>query len=194
MKITLHTNTGIEVQLQPALFQTASSRGSGHSGDTLAVPFAPVGAGLLKTVRRNGVVATSTALLALEHTAIGVLYACGDGHLAALVFDLAEHEVRRWLAAGQCSGSLPLALTHAGQSQLVLIPTDDDIIRLAEYKDACAPATSDDLVAAMQAIVGQFDDAAMLSRWGVDIARLASGSVSLLTPSHALEGAAAALH
>lgn len=190
MKITLHTNTGIEVQLQPALFQAASSCDAGQSGDSLTVPCAPVGAGLLKTVRRNGGIATTTALLALEHTAIGVLYACGDGHLVAMVFDLAEPEVRRWLDAAQRGGSLPLGLTNADESQLVLIPADEDIARLAEYQGACVPATSDELVLAMQAIVSQFDDAATLARWGVDIARLASGSVSLLTPSHALESAA----
>lgn len=194
MKVTLQTSTGIDIQLQPARFQTIRGNINGNPADAEAAPAAPVGAGLMDAVARAGNVPTATALLTLSRSSMGVLYACCSGNLAVLVFDLGEPEVRTWLDTARRTGHLPVVLAGGGRAKLVRVPLDEDIERLAERAIDCAPANADDLTTALQAVVAQIEDGEVLASWGVDIARLKQGSVSLLTPTHALTRASQPVH
>lgn len=194
MKVSLQTRTGIKVRLQPAYFRTVQRHSGGTSSEAEAAPTVLVDGGLIEASTRAGGVPTTTALLTLPHSSIGVLYACSGGNLAVLLFDLGEPEVGTWLAQATRVGHLPLVLSAGGKAKVVHVPTDVDIDNLADRARASKPARVEDLTTAMQLALAQIDDGTQLAEWGVDVDRLTHGSVSLLTPAAFADDASTTVH
>jgi len=194
MKVTLQTTTGIQVNVQHARFQFVRAQIGGKSGKAESVPAAWAGPNLMENIRRMGQVSTTSAMLRLGSGTMGVLYAVGGGNLAALLFDLSEPDIQAWLSEAKRAGNLPIVFQCGDAAKLVRVPVDADIVDLADRATSCVPATRDELVMAMQAVVGQFDDSELLAAWGIDFAALTQGSVSLLTPTAALGGRTTSHH
>lgn len=188
MKLTFQNSTGLSINVQPARFELVRARIDGNAGEPELAPTAWAGSSLMECIGQVGSVATSSALLRLDNCSMGVLYASAGGNLAALLFDLAEPEIQAWLSRAKRTGNLPVVFQCSQSTKLVRIPLDADIVDLVDRASECVRATPDELVMAMQAVVGQFDDSDLMARWGINLADLTHGSVSLLTPTASLGG------
>lgn len=182
MKAILQSQSGVEIHLQQAVFHRPEPDADASPNRCAVLPAMRVDATLLASIREVGGIATASGALQVESAGFGVLYAYGDGSLATLVFDLSRSEVRHWLAGAQRTGDLPVLMQCGEAAKLVRVPFDADIARLAELASTCASPTADDIVFAMQFVVGQLDDTSTLSRCGLDFGPLKQASVSVLTP------------
>lgn len=182
MKAILQSQSGLEIHLQQAVFHSPDADARTSPSSTAMVPAMRVDATLLASIRKVGGIATASGALQVESAGFGVLYTYGGSRLATLVFDLSRPEVQHWLIGAQRTGDLPVLMQCDDAAMLVHVPFDADIARLAELAGTCANPTTDDVVFAVQLVVGQLDNTSMLSRWGLNAGRVKQASVNVLTP------------
>ena len=181
MKITLETEIGIQVRVQPAHLQFATPMVDGKPAAMDLGPVLHVCDDLLDFMGLAGSVPTRSGVIEMKSAdAMGVVYAKGTCSTAVMLFDLGDSIIKNWLKCSHSLGYLPVQFKSGSRAQLAHLPMDEGLQRIIERSRKCEPASSETLISAMQFIVGQFDSRQELARLGLESGTQSLADVSLV--------------